>query len=262
MRRLLLVLLILTTLSAFATDLDGSTHSVRFTTCPVYRDTDAGRKSGCWIADDGITGQRYDVSDAPFKPWLGRMILVEGQVAATADICGGVPLRPVRVAVLETRCPEVMIPAEGYPSKPSSLPKETMPPLSVPRISPLPPYSRQQYEVEFTFGDDRLMYQHVELTIEKAMLYAVASNAKVTLTAYADTEGFNASDHHLYEPDKLAQDRGAVVREALVRLGIAPARITLTTSGHPVALTGWPDALALSSKRRVTIVVTPQKNRR
>ena len=23
-----------------------------FIACPVYRDTDAGRKSGCWLADD------------------------------------------------------------------------------------------------------------------------------------------------------------------------------------------------------------------
>jgi outer membrane protein OmpA-like peptidoglycan-associated protein len=261
MRRLLPAALILAALPALAADLAAdlpeNARSVRFTACPVYRDTDAGRKSGCWIADDGATGQRYDVSDAPFKPWLGRMILVEGQVAASADICGGVPLRPVRVAVLEERCPEVMIPAEGYPSKPSTLPKEAMPPLSVARVPPPPPYARQQYEVEFTFGDDRLMYQHVELILEKAMLYAVASNARVALTAYADVAGFDASGHRLREPAQLAQERGAMVREALVRLGVAPGRITLTTSGHPAPLAGWPAALALSSMRRVTIVVTP-----
>lgn len=251
MRRLLLCSLILSALPAVAAE------SVRFAACPVYRDTDAGRKSGCWLADDKATGLRYDVSDAPFKPWAGRMILVEGEVAASADICGGVPLRPVRVAVLEERCPDVLIPAEGYPSKPSTLPKETMPPLSVPRIKPAPPYTRQQYEVEFTFGDDRLMYQHVELILEKAMLYAVASKAKVALTAYADTLGFDASGQRLREPAKLALARGEMVREALVRLGVPAASITLKTSGKPGPLADWPQALALSSKRRVTIVVTP-----
>jgi outer membrane protein OmpA-like peptidoglycan-associated protein len=254
MRRLLLASMILSTLPAIAAD---TARSVRFTACPVYRDTDAGRKSGCWLANDGASGVRYDVSDAPFKPWAGHMILVEGEVGAGADICGGVPLRPVRVAVLDERCTDVLIPAEGYPSKPSTLPKETMAPLSVPRVAPAPPYSRQQYEIEFTFGDDRLMYQHVEVTLEKAMLYALASGAKVALTTYADTAGFDASGQRLREPARLARERGEMVREALVRLGVPAARITLATSGKPAPLPGWPQALALSSKRRVTIVVTP-----
>ena len=254
MRHLVLASLVLSTLPALAAD---AARSVRFVSCPVYRDTDAGRKSGCWLATDPASGLRYDVSDAPFKPWVGRMMLVEGEVASGPDLCGGAPLHPVRVAVLEERCPEVVVPAEGFPSKPSTLPKETLPPLAVPRVSPPPPYSRQQYEIEFTFGDDRLMYQHVELILEKAMLYAVASKAKVALTAYADTAGFDASGQRLREPAKLAQARGEMVREALLRLGVPADSITLKTSGQPAPLAGWPEALALSSKRRVTIVVTP-----
>lgn len=31
----------------------------RFITCPIYRDTDAGRKSGCWLVDEGVSGQRF-----------------------------------------------------------------------------------------------------------------------------------------------------------------------------------------------------------
>jgi outer membrane protein OmpA-like peptidoglycan-associated protein len=232
-------------------------ESVRFLSCPVYRDTDAGRKSGCWIGTDGATGRRYDVSDAPFKPSVGRMMLVEGEVAATPDICGGVPLTHVRVAVLDEPCPEVVIPAEGYPSKPSVVPANAMAPLSVARVLPPPPYSRQVYQIEFTFGDDRLMYQHVELPLEKAALYAKASKARVEVVGYADNDGFSASGRVLREPPALAAARADMVREALVRLGVPATRIAVRTGRHPVALADWPAALALSSKRRVTISLTP-----
>jgi outer membrane protein OmpA-like peptidoglycan-associated protein len=251
MRRLLPSLLLLATLPVAAGE------TVRFVSCAVYRDTDAGRKSGCWLGTDGATGRRYDVTDAPFKPSVGRMMLVEGEVAGTRDICGGAPLAPVRVAVLDEPCPEVVIPAEGYPSKPSVVPATAMAPLSVPRVLPPPPYSRQQYQVEFTFGEDRLMYQHVEVTIEMASLYAKASKGRVEVVGYADSEGFMASGRRMREPRQLAGARADMVREALVRLGVPAGRIALRTDTHPVALADWPAALAMSSKRRVTITVTP-----
>ena len=37
-------------------------ETVRFIACPIYRDTDAGRKSGCWLADERASGTRFDVS--------------------------------------------------------------------------------------------------------------------------------------------------------------------------------------------------------
>ncbi len=233
-----------------------SASAVSFVACPVYRDTDAGRKSGCWIATDGATGIRYDVTDSPNKPLVGRMILVEGEPAGSADICGGVPLNPVRVAVLSETCAEVMIPAEGFPSKPSVLPAETMQPLGVPRKMPAPPYSPQTWQVGFTFNDDRLMYQSAEVVIEKAMLYATASKArKVRITGYADVRGFTVSGRKLAEPAPLARDRALMVREALVRLGVPPATISTEWRHDPQAISGG--AMAAASKRRVTIVVAP-----
>jgi outer membrane protein OmpA-like peptidoglycan-associated protein len=251
MRRLLPSLFLLASMPVMAGE------AVRFLSCPVYRDTDAGRKSGCWIGTDGATGRRYDVSDAPFKPSVGRMMLVEGEVAATPDICGGAPLAHVRVAVLDEPCPEVVIPAEGYPSKPSVVPSNAMAPMSVPRVLPPPPYSRQEYQIEFTFGEDRLMYQHVEVPIEKAALYAKASKGRVELVGHADSDGFIASGRRMREPRQLAGARAEMVREALVRLGVAAARIVVRADTHPAALPDWPAALAMSSKRRVTITITP-----
>ncbi|MCR5872481.1 hypothetical protein LRS12_18315 [Sphingomonas sp. J344] len=65
-------------------------QTVRFIACPVYRDTDNGRKSGCWLASDPATGIRYDVTAAPTKPDWNHAILVEGFVATNGgDPCGG-----------------------------------------------------------------------------------------------------------------------------------------------------------------------------
>ena len=69
---------------------------VRFIACPVYRDTDSGRKSGCWLADDRESGIRYDVSQSPYKPDWNREVLVEGRVSADPPTpCGATVLEPV-----------------------------------------------------------------------------------------------------------------------------------------------------------------------
>lgn len=232
-------------------------HAVSFLACPVYRDTDAGRKSGCWLANDGANGVRYDVTESASKPLVGRMALVEGEVAGARDICGGVVLDPVRVAVLDQPCPEVVVPAEGFPSKPSVLPAEFLQPLVVPRKIPVAPFSPQTYQIGFSFNDDRLIYQSVEPTIERAMLYAVASKArKVRVTGYADVRGFEVSGRKLAEPKALAKARAGMVTLALVRLGVPEASIETRwrTDPQPIAS---PPSLANASKRRVTVQVEP-----
>lgn len=232
-------------------------QAVEFVACPVYRDTDAGRKSGCWLASDPATGTRYDVTDASNKPVVGRMILVEGEMAGTRDICGGVALNPVRVAVLDEACPEVLIPAEGFPSKPSTLPAEFLQPLGVPRKIPQAPFSPQTWQIGFTFNDDRLMYQSVETTLEKAMLYAVASKARsVRVTGYADVRGFAVSGRRLVEPKALAKARAEMVKLALVRLGVPEKSIEMDWRTDPQPVDA-PPSLANASKRRVTVVVKP-----
>jgi hypothetical protein len=88
----------------------------RFIACPIYRDADAGRKSGCWLADEGTSGQRFDVSQAPTKPDWNHEVLVEGEVTSQQEnACGGLVLNPVRVSVLPGPCTRHMLPAEGFP---------------------------------------------------------------------------------------------------------------------------------------------------
>lgn len=95
-----------------ATGAQDSAATVRFVACPIYRDTDAGRKSGCWLAADPATGTRYDVTAAPTKADWNHAILVEGIVAPSAgDPCGGVVLEPARVSILEEGCTRHLIKA-------------------------------------------------------------------------------------------------------------------------------------------------------
>lgn len=232
-------------------------HAVGFLACPVYRDTENGRKSGCWLATDGASGVRYDVTDAANKPLIGRMVLVEGEPAGAPDVCGGVALNPVRIAVLDQTCPEVIMPAEGFPSKPSVLPPEFLKPLNVPRQIPSAPFTPQTYQIGFSFNDDRLIYQSVEVTIERAMLYALASKARsVRVTGYADVGGFEVSGQRLAEPAALARARADMVALALVRMGVPQASIETEWRTDPQPIDAAP-ALANASKRRVTVLVKP-----
>lgn len=229
----------------------------RFVSCPVYRDTDAGRKSGCWLATEHETGQRFDLSLSQNKPYIGRQLLVEGVVSAGKDVCGGVVLEPVRVSVLADSCPELIIPAEGHVSRPSGLPAELVQPLSVPRKLPPPPYERRDFHVIFDFGDDFLSYQQSDVVLERIWLYATAAKAaSVQITGYADTAGFALSGRHLAEPAGLARQRAENVAEALRRLGVPATNLRLSTDLKPRAVLDTP-AMDLVSKRRVTVIVTP-----
>lgn len=230
----------------------------QFVSCPRYRDTDMGRKSGCWLADDPADAARFDVTWAPIKPQVGKPILVEGVVTADPDTCGGVVLNPVRVSVLEGRCPSQIVPAESYPGRPSPPPAAVIAPASQPRELPPPPYDPRVFTIYFEFGRDFLIYQHAEVVLEQISLYARASEAKAVLIhGYAATAPVRVSRRRLVEDLALAEARAKMVREALIRLGVAPDRMRLEWSGTPAPTDLEAGRLPESSKRRVTVTVTP-----
>jgi outer membrane protein OmpA-like peptidoglycan-associated protein len=228
---------------------------VSFIACPIYRDTDAGRKSGCWLGDDPATGTRYDVSLGIAKPQLGHEVLVEGIVAPGANACGGVVLEPARTSVLETICAGAMLPAEGFPGRRYVLPAEVPQPTWVPRKLPEPPYGEQHYVVLFNFGSDFLNYQYSEVLLEKIALYAKASRARTMhVTGYAATQPLQVSGRSIAEPASLARARAEMVAEALRRLDIGPASLRVDWKVNPAAAD---QPLAEASKRRVEITIVP-----
>lgn len=227
---------------------------VRFVACPIYRDTDAGRKSGCWLAEDPATGIRYDVTDGPTKPQVGKVSLFEGIVTKEADTCGGVVLRPVRQAVLDESCPRAIIPAEQYPGRRFILPADVMKPTWEPRTLPAPPYTTQEFHIVFDFGNDFHVYQYAELILERISLYVKASKPKaVVVTGYAATKPIEVSGRAFAEPLPLARSRAEATTEALVRLGVERKLIRIETKGEPQPIANLPTPGLEASKRRVTV---------
>jgi hypothetical protein len=114
--------------AATATLASDARQQLSLVACPVYRDTDAGRKSGCWLAADPATGTRYDVTSAPTKPDWNHAVLVEGRIDEKAgDPCGGVVLDPVRVSVLEANCTPLRDPRGGVQGPPLRLARAQCP---------------------------------------------------------------------------------------------------------------------------------------
>jgi outer membrane protein OmpA-like peptidoglycan-associated protein len=229
-------------------------NAITFVACPIYRDTDAGRKSGCWLAEDPATGIRYDVTDAPTKPQVGKMSLFEGIVARVADSCGGVVLRPVRSSVLEETCPRAIIPAEQFKGRPFVLPDDVLKPTWEPRELPPPPYTTKEFHIVFDFGNDFHIYQYAQLILEKISLYVKASKPKaVIVTGHAATKPINVSGRSLSEPLVLARSRADATAEALTRLGVNRQLIHVRTDADPRPLAILQTPGLESSKRRVTV---------
>jgi outer membrane protein OmpA-like peptidoglycan-associated protein len=227
---------------------------VSFIACPIYRDTNQGRKSGCWLADDHESGLRYDIGGGRAKPQIGHEVLVEGVIASSPDVCGGAVVSPVHTAVLETRCPAVMLPPENYPGRAFQVSaKSVLPPMDVERPLPPPPYEPQQWVIHFNFQSDFLLYQYSEVILDAAARYIRASGAKrIDVTGFAATKPLQVSGRTLSESNALAKARAESVAEALRRLGVDPRLMHVAWQGDPKPIASG-DGLEEPSKRRVTI---------
>lgn len=232
----------------------------RFIACPVYRDTVQGRKSGCWMATELETGQRFDLQQAHTKPQLGQEVLVEGELPPEGErenqFCGAVLLKPVRVSVLPTPCPATVLPAEGYPGKLFQLPGSVLTPNHLPQPMPAPPHRTQRFALQFDLNDDYLLYQHAEVPLQHAARLAKLGKAeRVVVTGYAATVPTTVSGREIREDLAVAEARARMVAEALQRLGVAPALLKLAWHGDPSPEDGAPPALREASKRRATVEV-------
>ena len=248
-----LTVLLLTLLAAPAWS-----ESQRFITCPIYRDADAGRKSGCWLADEAVSGQRYDVSQAPTKPDWNHEVLVEGEAAAKQDnACGGVVLNPVRVSVLPGACTRHMLPAEGFPGRVFVLPKRNIQPLNQPRVQPPPPYADRTFYLFYDFDRSFLVYQLDDYFLDQAITYIRAAEPrKVIVTGFAATQSASVSGRQIAERKTIAQARAESTAESLRRLGVAADRIEVRWRGDaaPVDVEDA-DGIGEASRRRVEIAV-------
>ncbi len=233
---------------------------VRFIGCPIYRDADAGKKSGCWLADNRETGVRYDVSPSPTKPDWNYAILVEGRPAKDqVDVCGGAVLDPVRVSVLDEPCTRAMLPAEGYPGRRFVLPARNIRPLYEARPPFEQPFRERTFSIPFEFGRSFITYQLSDYLIDQAVAYAVASHAaRVDITGYAATTPVVMSGRRIAEAPEIARARAKVAADWMRMLGVPEDRLHVSWRGgaQPVDMPGA-DGLTEPSRRRVDIRVVP-----
>lgn len=234
--------------------------TVRFISCPLYRDTDAGRKSGCWLAEERESGRRFDITQSATKPDWSMAVLVEGRIAEKQDnACGAVVLEPVRVSILSAQaCTRVVIPAEGFPGRRFVLPARNIRPMHAPEPPPPPPYSARLFAIPFDFGRDFVVYQQSDWMLVNAATYAKAAGGAVRITGYAEAEAFTLSGQTLAEPADLARRRAEMARLWLVSLGVPAERVTLDWKLNPTPLADPAfDGLTETSRRRVDIRVEP-----
>jgi hypothetical protein len=246
-----------------AANADAATQFV-FVGCPIYRDTNAGRKSGCWLVTDEASGIRYDVSQSRTKPQRGHEILVEGRLASSSSVeaekgtpCGGVTLAPVVVSVLDSLCPSYSVPAENYPGRRFRVdPRFVLQPADVPEALPAPPFGPRSWHIEFAFESDFLQYQYSEVLLDEIGRYVRASPVRlIEVTGYAVTTPRLVSGHRLAEQPELARTRADMVALALERLGASPSILKVRTRENPARLAG-DDELSEPSRRRVDIRLT------
>ena len=228
---------------------------VRFVACPVYRDTDAGRKSGCWLATDPANGTQWDVTMSPYKPDWNFSVLVEGVPAdADAEPCGAKALDPVRTSRLEIPCTRHMLPAEGHPGRLFVLPARNIPPLTNPPPMPPGPYSDRTFTLFFELDRSFVVYQYGDYLLDQAAHWIRgAKPARLVVTGYAATEPEVVSGTTIVERSEVARERAETVALSFSRLfpGLAIETRAVTgaePNGHPDA-----DGIPWQSQRRVEI---------
>lgn len=231
---------------------------VRFVSCPVYRDADSGKKSGCWLADRRESGERFDVSLSPYKPDWNRAVLVEGRVSdASAAPCGSPVLDPVRTSVLEAPCERHMLPAEGFPGRKFVLPQRNVSPTSVAQKPPQGPFTARTFTLFFEFDRSFMTYQYSDYLLDQAARWiGAAKPKKVVITGYSASTPEEVSGQLLSERPEVAQERAELVAESLRRLmpGLVietrslPGSISAKPVDHPDA-----DGLPGQSQRRAEI---------
>jgi hypothetical protein len=232
---------------------------LRFVSCPVYRDTDAGRKSGCWLVSDPASGIRYDVTAAPTKPDWNHAVLVEGKIAAQAgDFCGGTVLDPVRVSVLEDRCTRHMLKAEGFKGRKFALPERNVRPLYQARKKPEKPFVAGRFTIPFDYRSSFISYQIADYYLDATINYALDTQpARIEITGVAQTKRQIVSGVDMIESTALARQRADVVRRALILRGISPTQIHILDKPRGPFVPAAFDGLPWPAARRVDIVVQP-----
>lgn len=244
--------------AALLTNPANAQDQMRFIACPAYRDADSGAKSGCWLATDPATGLQWDVSQSPYKPDWHFAVLVEGTVAndEASQPCGAPVLDPVRTSRLETVCNPRLLPAEGHPGRPFTLPERNLRPLANQPATAQVERSDRSFSLFYELDRAFVIYQYSDYLLDRAAQYIRAAGpARLVITGYAASTPEEVSGEWIAERPEVALERAEVVALSLSRqFPDLPMEIRAETGAQ---VTNHPDADGIpgQSQRRVDIAV-------
>lgn len=255
--RLKLLAIMLLAPSAFAQQLS-------FVTCPIVRDT---KTVPCFLAEyEGETFYlvvQQDISADQYPPQLLHDVLVEGTIDKGPRVCGGIPLKPVKLSVLPELNPacNTILPAEPgidappvrRPAGPSTRQPGAAPAAPpAPPARPMPPFTEREWKVRYDF-DSAFLFSRDTRTVNQAADYAVAAKAKrVEIVAYRGAS-LLSNGKVLVEAEAIAAQRAASVTTLLKGLGTDPASVNVRVVSAPPQ----PDGKTDTENRFVSIRVLP-----
>jgi outer membrane protein OmpA-like peptidoglycan-associated protein len=247
-------------LLALAIALPVLAQHVNFLACPVVRDT---KTVPCFLAQyNGETyflGIQQDITADFYPPQLLHQALVEGTVSPGPRVCGGIPLKPVRVSVIAEidRTCNTILPAEpgidAPPAKRPAGPSTRQAPVStaaLPPKKPEPPFGERAFVIHYDFDSDFLFARDTR-QLENIAEYARVSKARtIEVTGYRAATRLSAGTV-LTEKPNVAQLRAERVAEVLKGLGTPASAVRWVA--EPAAATGVADY----ENRRIVVRIVP-----
>ena len=209
-------------------------QQLNFVACPIVRDT---KTVPCFLAEyKGETyflGIQQDIGADFYPPQLLHKALIEGTVATGPRVCGGIPLKPLRVSVmqeLDRGCntilpaePGIEAPPAKRPAGPSTRQAPVLTAVAPPK-KPEPPFTEREFTIHYDFDSDFLFARDTRQLADIAE-YGRASQAhKIEITGYRGATLLSEGST-LTEMPSVAELRAERVAEVLKGLGVPASSV-------------------------------------
>jgi outer membrane protein OmpA-like peptidoglycan-associated protein len=251
-------------LAALLVAQNAAAQQINFVACPVVRDT---RTVPCFLAE--YQGETYylavqqDISADQYPPQLLHDVLVEGTIDKGPRVCGGIPLKPVKLSVMPEVNPacNTILPAEpGIDAPPTRRPagpstrQAPVTPTAAPAAPqrPTPPFTEREWKILYDF-DSAFLFSRDTRTVNQAADYAVASKAKHIEVVAQRGATLLSNGKVIVEGEAIAAQRADRVASLLKGLGADATSVNVRVVSTPPQ----PDGKTDPENRVVSIRVSP-----
>jgi hypothetical protein len=238
---------------------------IAFVGCPVMRDADLPERP-CWLAQDDdklyFIGMQGDIFPPAifWPPQLKHKAVVEGEEVDGPDVCGGRPLRNVKVAVvpeIDITC-DTVLPKAGFgqgpiarlsppyrPGRGIATDPKTWPQARAPAPPPVPPFTARSFEIPFLFGED---FIHIDeaFIMGGAIRYFAAIKASKLIVDVPRDQILLSNGQLLDEGEDVARRRASLVINNFREWGVPREKIEIRMTEK-----------AAPGGRHVTLTVQP-----